>query len=1067
MPALNCGKTLQIRVVRHIMEMRGMISAHLRSVLIAGVALGAAFFAFDCTAQQGASAIAPSSKAEEQKAKALAQSNDNLSFQALSIVSQVPRSNAVVSFKPGIEGAAISVCDAQDLSASPFPIYKDENGIVSFVLPDKLMKAEPRRVMATYAPKGDKRASQQLSARPLDGDEYALVQYGSSWNFNDAGDLKKIKMGNSASDYGKVTVEKGCLNIPVTGKDPYFVFGNMFNSDPATDEKIDSGIYTRLLLRTKQTCESGEWRVFVTEENGERRRHPFKISGTDFHELSIDLAKEFPQFWDGRRFRALRIDLPELPGTVAAIDYVYLVPPTPKVEAGPCLTEKSIRASVKVQTVQAELPAAMTAGSSATVKISCLDKDGKIVDDAPCLLELYQANNLLLSCFTQNGSVAFTAPQTAGSYTWRLGVYHMNGKLMKQIQGNCEIVPDKLQRIAVVPEKTLIRVDSPVAKLDVLGFDRFSNQLPVDIPRPQWHISGGIKAPQGPLRGKPASLSLELAAQPRISYDISLDDGAGHQASTKLYTYALKKNPITINRNGYFVHDGKLFLPLGGFYANWPSAQPASDGAIQRAIDLFPCGPVPYKYGYPWPPDVERKVADYLDLYKRNGVTALRLMLRNLDIAGDVDEVQLKGVLHLLDLGKARGIRFSIVLFEDYDKPVYGNKKILDTLVLPKYSKADLDQLPPHRAEFLIRQRLVDGAKLTQEERQRNPYPRYTDRNVIACQKDYLDALIPYLTDRDEILCYELENEMIHPPLSWVNEMSDYIRSIDPLTPVVGNPHPHDWPVPLAWRGSAVDVYNFHPYTDGEKYADHGAIVFMKSKWSMAAGKPMFTGEGGIQHRMASSGDQARTIRDLIWLPMACGASGSYMWTAFDLSELKEFGKVQAALSSLGVDLASMKRRRPDTCVVMPLSAGMNDASIKTGLMLLERGIDFDVAAKDSSAPYKLKLQPNAQAGQLPSESQFFTPSKGYQLAGFMSEDGNALIYLRNAAGGIKESSKCYVRSPQEVEASITLPGSFSAATVSAFDLDAVSTAQVSRERQRVLISPKSSHDYLIYVKGK
>jgi len=95
-------------------------------------------------------------------------------------------------------------------------------------------------------------------------------------------------------------------------------------------------------------------------------------------------------------------------------------------------------------------------------------------------------------------------------------------------------------------------------------------------------------------------------------------------------------------------------------------------------------------------------------------------MLRNMDLVGRVDQVQLQAVLHVLDLARPLGIRFNVVLFEDYTRPPYVNLEILDNIVLPHYTADDLKNLPAHRSRFLVDKRVLNAAGA-----------RYTDPDAI------------------------------------------------------------------------------------------------------------------------------------------------------------------------------------------------------------------------------------------------------------------------------------------------------------------------------------------------
>jgi len=306
-----------------------------------------------------------------------------------------------------------------------------------------------------------------------------------------------------------------------------------------------------------------------------------------------------------------------------------------------------------------------------------------------------------------------------------------------------------------------------------------------------------------------------------------------------------------------------------------------------------------------------------------------------------------------------------------------------------------------------------------------------------------------------------------------VNEMTAHIRSIDPYTPVLGNPGPHEWPEPQRWRESDVDLFSYHPYSDGQPDADHGAVVFMRSKWAAAAGKPFFAGEGGInQNRWQSdvadvqAGFAARGIRDQIWLSLCSGACGAFMWTPQHASELAEFGKVRPALAALGIDPLAMARRRPDVAMVMPEAGGANRQACALAWDLLGKGVDFDAVSAEEAGGYAVRLRPGTDE---PSDalSGEFEPLRGYQLACLASADGSqALVYLRNVAGGIVdvgEGRSCYLRRPAPATAALT-PQAAGWRLIRAFDLDEAREMRVGRtgEAGTIVLAEDTTHDYVL-----
>lgn len=467
--------------------------------------------------------------------------------------------------------------------------------------------------------------------------------------------------------------------------------------------------------------------------------------------------------------------------------------------------------------------------------------------------------------------------------------------------------------------------------------------------------------------------------------------------------------------SGYLAFSEKRpFVPLGGFYANWPAIIEENKEEM-RIYDLFPCGPNPYTAGYPWKDEVEQMVKKWLEFCSRAGVTALRLMLRNMDLVGEVDEVQLKAVKHFLALARQYNIYVDVVLFEDFDKPPYVDGEILEKIVLPKYEGKDLSRLPYYRRRFIVEKRLAKD--------------KYSDPDVIACQKEYLRKLIPQLANEPNIFCYELENEMVNPPLAWINEMTSLIKELDPSRPVLADPLISDYKTPVAWREAQIDIFSYHPYNDGYPYADYGAVIYTKSKWASLIGKPRFTGEGGInQNRWQADvkkvppEEAVRGVRDQIWLTLTNGECGAFLWAPELKGEVREFGKAKEVLARL--DLAHLKRKKPNVGLIMP-DKNVEELCMRWSWFMLSRGIDFDFLQLPSKE-YRFSFgtdNPPSERLLLPETP--FKPSEGYQLAYLLSDDGKqALIYLRNVAGGIKDfgdGRSCYLRAVQPADAKIGL----------------------------------------------
>ncbi|OGV70447.1 MAG: hypothetical protein A3K19_12635 [Lentisphaerae bacterium RIFOXYB12_FULL_65_16] len=955
----------------------------------------------------------------------------------------------------------------------PLPVFRDADGTVCVRVPGAMAAGQTRRVLASWSKAPGWAASPVVGVRPEDGDEYAFVTFNDAWDF-DEGDQEGIaRWGDNPTMYGKISVENGMLIVPVTGNDPYLIWGNMFGpSEPGEGLHIDSKLYTTLSLRVKQSCARAKWTLYLTDGNGVYKGCDVDVAGTEFQVLRFDLAALFPGFWDGREFRAVRIDTTNnQPGATVEIDWVRLNRAPVHVTAGPVFTAAQVEARERVTAIRARLPRFVQAGEKVPCQAAGLNGGGKAEDGAPIAARLVDGANVVACGMAGGGASAPAVLDVGGQIgerTWLVGVCDDLGRpAQPMLRLPVTVTPAALDHYELIPARTAVPVTRREVSVLVWAADRFGNHLPVDVRTPQWSLTGGVVVTSGELRGAPATVAVTCAETPRTRHEIVLRDAAGHEGRTVVTTLAYRKDGVTLNARGWFVDTkGELYLPLGGFYANWPSGLPGPDGALNRSTDLFPCGPSPYTHGFPWPPEVEKQVQDYLGLCHRHGVTGLRLMLRNMDIVGRVDPVQLKAVLHLFDLARPLGIRFDVALFEDYTKPPYVSTEIVEKIVLPQYTADELRQLPPHRARFLVRKDILPRAEL-----------RYTDADAIRCQKDYLDELLPYLAEREEVLCYEFENEMVFPPMSWVNEITAYIRAIDPHTPILGNPGPHDWPEPWRWRDAKMDLFSYHPYNDGCPGADHGAVMFMRSKWAAAAGFPMFTGEGGINQnrwqkdvKKVSPECAMRGIRDQIWLSMCAGANGAFMWTADHEWQMAEFGKVTTAVQALGVDLRTLTRRQPRTVLVMPADKSANANAYALGYALLSRGVDFDTRPAEAAGGYASAVDAvKADPATLSVAPELFEPATGYQVCYLATADlDQVVIYLRNIAGGIVDQGggarPCYVREPKPALAAVRLLNSRTWPTVTAFDLDdaKVVPATVAPDGRLAIGAGETTHDFVI-----
>jgi hypothetical protein len=957
----------------------------------------------------------------------------------------------------GSASAKAAFVDA-DAPETPLPFYASTNGCM-LVLPGMVGPGKPRHLIAC---KGALR-SQRLEAPPSPTGDYARTDLGRAWDFNDGTQCGITSWGNGSLHIGHVTVKDGWLQIPVKDTDPYFIFGPMFGpSGTPRDLHIDSSLYRTLELRVRQSCPRAEWEFFVTDRDGQYKSTKFEVRGDAAQTFRFDLRTAFPDFWDGREFRALRIDTTnDKKDVLAEVDFVRLLPEPPTVTVGPVFSREAVTARATVTRLTASLPRSLTAGSLGEAKVKANGQP----DTSQLVWSLVTPEHGTTLIEGKTTILTLPALTRAGDCAWRLGLADDLGQPIQPASGTLRVEPAALASYRLAPAKEYIDLAAPSAVLIVQGLDAFGNPLPVNIKNPHWTLSGSAQAPAGRIKGDPASVTVICPNDAPATLRMALADDKGISGETAVTTVAYRKDAVRLNANGCLVTPaGSFVFPAGGLYANWPH-RPSADGTVGRSVDLFPCGPSPYKEGFPWKPETEAAVGAYLKHCSERGVTCLRLMLRNMDLVGRVDPVQLKATLHLFDLARPYGIRFNVALMEDYDKPPYVSQAILEKIVLPNYTPGLLAGLPPHRTRFLVKKETLASAAL-----------RYSDRDAIACQKDYLRELIPVLAAREEVLCYEFENEMVYPPMAWCREIAAFIRTIDPHTLILGNPGPHDWPEPLRWRESGCDLFSFHPYNDGHPAADHGAIVYLRSKFAAQSGLPMYTGEGGLnQNRWSKDVKQvapesaALGTRDQIWMSVCCGANGCLYWTIMHDLEAQEFAKIKPAFDALGLDFTALKRQRPQAALLLPpKQRDVRDAAM--AMRLLDLGVDFDTVTTNEASAFAVRIDLDKQSPQsLLLPATVAAPSAGYQIATLLSQKSSqALLYLRNVAGGVKDFGApprpCFLRDVQPSEAAFTLRATWRSVVV--FDLDTGQAHTVSPDAAGRVSLGVTSHDFLIGLKN-
>lgn len=371
-----------------------------------------------------------------------------------------------------------------------------------------------------------------------------------------------------------------------------------------------------------------------------------------------------------------------------------------------------------------------------------------------------------------------------------------------------------------------------------------------------------------------------------------------------------RTDQVFVARDGMLrLRTGELFAPLGGFHANvlpisrialtpaelervqpyiW-SAQ-KTDG--QGHVDLF---------------DASDEMMDrWFKQLASDGVTALRLFARArvgndvLDLCGKLNP-ELKDVFHrAFAVARPYGIRFQLQILPEPGSSCYVSRNSVERRALPRYTKQELARLTPSQKRFLLENKRVGM----------NEY--FTDPDVLACQKLYLQQAMDWVATEPQVFAVEIYNEQnwngrqfMFPvedaEIRWSREIVRTIKKRLGRMPVTLS-HPgfgiagYD---PFKWtRAAGVDFYSPHAYVglSGENESIDFAAVTAASGLIMNAGIPSFYGEWGLFNSPVPVDLKRFSHRDAIWLCLLGGEAGFLQWTNEFPDEYRWPSKVLKAL---------------------------------------------------------------------------------------------------------------------------------------------------------------------------
>jgi hypothetical protein len=500
-------------------------------------------------------------------------------------------------------------------------------------------------------------------------------------------------------------------------------------------------------------------------------------------------------------------------------------------------------------------------------------------------------------------------------------------------------------------------------------------------------------------------------------------------------------------REGYFYRkNGDRYFPLGYFgcyFADY-EADDLQGRMSQHGDRLLEFQRMPVS--------VWRKFFGNL---REQGYTALRLFPRGdssgsawegLDIGGRLNRPLLETMFKYFEVAAEYGIKIQLCLFSQMECSFYCQPDTRRYWGSRLYTPEEIENAPAFQQRFL---------KHPEDLVSYNDY--FSDPDVRACNKQFLDEIIPLVAANPNVFMVEVSNELgwagphATPPttfrweitpayLDWTRAMVTHIHALAPGLPVcISNPGVgllgHD---PTQWaRETGVDIYSLHLYPDVCGHApgsDYAQIADVTLRYTQMAVPAMY-GEWQLLGVREGELDKATLerckqllARDMLWLTMLSGAPGCIAWRAPGYGEYAPARDVFTALNGRSLARAAAPQKVNIAAMTDKMIA-FADGGVSACQFTEARWCPDQSAtdgkhrfcAKAESPEYKALLQAESwslETGadyaltQVPQEgipllklakkdfAKQSVPLKtpdGYQVKTMCTEDGRTLlIYLRN-----------------------------------------------------------------------
>ena len=500
---------------------------------------------------------------------------------------------------------------------------------------------------------------------------------------------------------------------------------------------------------------------------------------------------------------------------------------------------------------------------------------------------------------------------------------------------------------------------------------------------------------------------------------------------------------------------GDSYLALGGFYGNVISASDLRDEDPDNA-DLAKLLAGTKKKGWiEWDKASPQLWDAWFEHLSSRGVTALRVFPRRkddgdvLDLCGKVNPPLLDLMKRFFAAAKPYGIRFLLIVMPEPPRTGYLSKQNLKQWVSRAYKKSELAKLPAAQRRFVVERRTVSLGEY------------FTDPDVWACQRQYLDALLEWVKKEPQVFALEIVNEpgwwneRFHwdkeeAAEAWGSRVADYLHERVPQIPVCLS-HPGFGILgyePLRWcRETTVDFYSPHLYCGlggARRGMEFGTVTDLVTNYCCAV-KPAFLGEWGVLSSKVDRRVRQLALRDAIWFSILNVNPGLFQWVhashygfeykkARDILDPLRLDQKQRHRPMVGIDVtrtaASLAanelyqdyKRDPWLLVASKARGEAYLDLLRCTEFFLNHGVAFDFTLRPQD--YEISAVPaHAQEIYVPASKCLFAFSPEYQCKYAAFGEWEIIVaYFRNVEPVVAEGFNLRAQAPRPFQVAWQLP---------------------------------------------